>query len=124
LKTAALWSFAVLFKACFEGNLDFFYCVLVWGPQVGGHLVQNGDGNFHTDIPGGLCCSCRCQTGCGAADDMNPIQSNPMQKNRHGFVARIFNNITYKLKHFQFQLIQNEYYKQRLDHASVCLDDF
>jgi len=38
--------------------------------------------------------------------------------------ARIFNNITYKLKHLRFQLTRNENCKQRLDQASVCLDDF
>jgi len=38
--------------------------------------------------------------------------------------ACIFNNITYKLKHLRFQLTQNENCKQRLDQASVCLDDF
>jgi len=38
--------------------------------------------------------------------------------------ARIFYNITYKLKHLRFQLTRNENCKQHLDQASVCLDDF
>jgi len=59
----------------------------------------------------------------------NPIQSNPTQSNANKraqvyLFARIFYNITYKLKHLQFQLTRNENCKWHLDQASVCLDDF
>ena len=38
--------------------------------------------------------------------------------------ARIFNNITYELKHLRFQLTQNKSEKPHIDLAKVCLDDF
>jgi len=53
----------------------------------------------------------------------NPIQCEQTAQGKLPF-ACIFNNITYKLKHLQFQLTLNENCKQCLDQASVCLDCF
>ena len=53
-----------------------------------------------------------------------PIQSNVNKRAQVFLFARIFYNITYKLKHLRFHLTRNENCKEHLDHASVCLDDF
>ena len=53
------------------------------------------------------------------------IQSSPNKRAKVFLFARIFNNITYKLKHLQFQLTRNENCKQHhVQDASVCPDDF
>ena len=54
----------------------------------------------------------------------NPIQSNANKRAQVFLFARIFYNITYKLKHLCFQLTQNENCKLRLDEASVCLNEY
>ena len=53
-----------------------------------------------------------------------PIQSNVNKRAQVFLFARIFYNITYKLKHIRFQLTRNENCKEHLGQASVCLDDF
>jgi len=53
-----------------------------------------------------------------------PIQSNANKRAQVFLFARIFYNITYKLKHPRFQLTRNKNCKEHLDQASVCLDDF
>ena len=55
-----------------------------------------------------------------------PIQFNVNNRAQVFLFARIFYNITftYKLKHLRFQLTRNENFKEQLDQASVCLDDF
>ena len=49
------------------------------------------------------------------------IQSNANKRAQLFLFARIFYNITYKLKHLRFQLTGNENCKEHLDQASVCL---
>jgi len=53
----------------------------------------------------------------------DPIQSSANKRAQVFLFARIFYNITYKLKHLWFQLTGNENCKEHLDQASVCLDD-
>ena len=55
----------------------------------------------------------------GLASRHARIQCNA-NKLAHVFLfARIFYNITYKLKHFRFQLTRNENCKEHLDQASI-----
>jgi len=62
--------------------------------------------------------------GCVCTMQSNPIQSNANERAQVFLYIRIFTNLTYKSKHLRFQLTRNENCKQRLDEASVCLDDF
>ena len=77
--------------------------------------MQNAPTSFPFSISHGLLLSVKPVS--------QPIQSNANKRAQVFLFARIF-YITYKLKHLRFQLTRNENCKERLDQASVCLDDF